>query len=44
MKRLALSCLVLAGSLHPDEVFERCGFTMPDGEFETFAEVYELKR
>ena len=28
---------VMAGSLHPDEVFERCGFTMPEGEFETFA-------
>ena len=28
---------VIPGSLHPDEVFERCGFSMPDGEFETFA-------
>ena len=28
---------VVAGSLHPDEVLERCGFAMPEGEFETFA-------
>ena len=28
---------VVPGSLHPDEVFERCGFEMPEGEFETFA-------
>ena len=28
---------VVPGSFHPDEVFERCGFVMPDGEFETFA-------
>jgi CBS domain containing-hemolysin-like protein len=28
---------VMSGSLHPDEVFERCGFVMPEGEFETFA-------
>jgi CBS domain containing-hemolysin-like protein len=28
---------VVSGSLHPDEVIERCGFSMPDGEFETFA-------
>jgi CBS domain containing-hemolysin-like protein len=28
---------VIPGSLHQDEVFERCRFEMPDGEFETFA-------
>ena len=28
---------VVPGSLHPDEVVERCGFSMPEGEFETFA-------
>jgi len=28
---------VVAGSLHPDEVFDRCGFRMPEGQFETFA-------
>jgi CBS domain containing-hemolysin-like protein len=28
---------VIPGSLHPDEVLERCGFEMPEGEFETFA-------
>ena len=28
---------VIAGSLHPDEVFERCAFVMPEGQFETFA-------
>jgi CBS domain containing-hemolysin-like protein len=28
---------VVPGSLHPDEVAERCGFRMPEGEFETFA-------
>ncbi|MEO5840046.1 MAG: hemolysin family protein [Acidimicrobiales bacterium] len=28
---------VVSGSLHPDEVLERCGFSMPEGEFETFA-------
>lgn len=28
---------LLAGSLHPDEVFDACGFTMPDGEYETLA-------
>jgi CBS domain containing-hemolysin-like protein len=28
---------VVPGSLHPDEVADRCGFTMPEGEFETFA-------
>ena len=33
----ARGTFVVPGSLHPDEVFERCGFTMPEGEFETFA-------
>ena len=28
---------VIPGSLHLDEVFERTGFTMPEGEYETFA-------
>jgi CBS domain containing-hemolysin-like protein len=28
---------VLPGALHPDEVAERCGFVMPEGEYETFA-------
>ncbi len=27
----------LAGSLHPDEVLDACGFAMPDGEYETLA-------
>lgn len=29
--------VVLAGSLHPDEVAEACGFELPVGEFETLA-------
>jgi CBS domain containing-hemolysin-like protein len=33
----ARGTFVVPGSLHPDEVYERCGFTMPEGEFETFA-------
>lgn len=28
---------VVPGTLHADEVFDRSGFRMPDGEFETFA-------
>ncbi len=28
---------VLAGGLHPDEVFDACGFEMPEGPFETLA-------
>ncbi len=28
---------LLAGTLHPDEVEEACGFAMPDGEYETIA-------
>ena len=27
----------LDGSLHPDEVFDACGFEVPDGEYETLA-------
>ncbi len=29
--------VLLAGSLHPDEVWEACGFEMPEGEYETLA-------
>ncbi len=29
--------VVLAGSLHPDEVAEVCGFEMPEGQYETLA-------
>jgi len=29
--------VVLSGGLHPDEVFESCGFVMPDGDFDTLA-------
>lgn len=29
--------VVLAGSLHPDEVAEACGFEVPDGDYETLA-------
>ena len=28
---------LLAGSLHPDEVFDACGFVVPDGDYETLA-------
>ena len=28
---------VLTGTLHPDEVYEACGFLVPDGEYETLA-------
>ncbi len=28
---------VTAGGLHPDEVFDTCGFEMPDGPYETIA-------
>jgi CBS domain containing-hemolysin-like protein len=28
---------ILPGSLHPDEVFEACGFRLPEGEYETLA-------
>jgi len=28
---------VVAGRMHHDEVFEACGFSMPDGEYETLA-------
>jgi CBS domain containing-hemolysin-like protein len=28
---------LLDGSLHPDEVFDACGFRMPDGDYETLA-------
>lgn len=28
---------MLAGSLHPDEVEEACGFRVPEGDYETFA-------
>ncbi|MGH9273875.1 MAG: transporter associated domain-containing protein, partial [Acidimicrobiales bacterium] len=28
---------LLDGSLHPDEVFDACGFTVPDGDYETLA-------
>lgn len=28
---------LLAGSLHHDEIFDACGFVMPDGEYETLA-------
>ena len=27
----------LDGSLHPDEVFDACGFSVPDGDYETLA-------
>jgi CBS domain containing-hemolysin-like protein len=27
----------LDGSLHPDEVFDACGFVVPDGDYETLA-------
>ena len=27
----------LSGGLHPDEVRERCGLELPDGDFETLA-------
>ena len=27
----------LEGSLHPDEVFDACGFEVPDGDYETLA-------
>jgi CBS domain containing-hemolysin-like protein len=27
----------LDGSLHPDEVFDACGFTVPEGDYETLA-------
>ena len=29
--------VLLAGSLHPDEVWEACGFEMPEGDYETLA-------
>ena len=28
---------MLGGSLHPDEVFDACGFAMPEGPYETLA-------
>jgi CBS domain containing-hemolysin-like protein len=28
---------ILDGSLHPDEVFDACGFRMPEGDYETLA-------
>jgi CBS domain containing-hemolysin-like protein len=28
---------LLDGTLHPDEVFDACGFAIPDGEYETLA-------
>jgi CBS domain containing-hemolysin-like protein len=28
---------VLGGTLHPDEVFDACGFEIPEGEYETLA-------
>ena len=28
---------LLAGTLHPDEVFDACGFVVPDGDYETLA-------
>ena len=28
---------LLDGTLHPDEVFDACGFVVPDGEYETLA-------
>jgi CBS domain containing-hemolysin-like protein len=28
---------MLAGTLHPDEVFDACGFQIPEGEYETLA-------
>lgn len=28
---------LLDGSLHPDEVFDACGFVVPDGDYETLA-------
>ena len=28
---------LLDGTLHPDEVFDACGFTMPEGDYETLA-------
>ncbi len=28
---------VLGGTLHPDEVFDQCGFVIPEGEYETLA-------
>ena len=28
---------LLDGTLHPDEVFDACGFAMPDGDYETLA-------
>jgi CBS domain containing-hemolysin-like protein len=28
---------VLDGSLHPDEVFDACGFAVPEGDYETLA-------
>ena len=28
---------LLAGTLHPDEVFDACGFVVPEGDYETLA-------
>jgi CBS domain containing-hemolysin-like protein len=28
---------LLDGTLHPHEVFDACGFTVPDGDYETLA-------
>ena len=28
---------LLDGTLHPDEVFDACGFVVPDGDYETLA-------
>jgi CBS domain containing-hemolysin-like protein len=28
---------LLDGTLHPDEVFDACGFVVPEGDFETLA-------
>jgi CBS domain containing-hemolysin-like protein len=28
---------LLAGTMHPDEVFDACGFVVPDGDYETLA-------